>query len=167
MKTVNNFLVTMVAMGLMGLIGPMGCASAPSEKSAPVSTERTFKVSSAALWPVLIREVGLNYAIKVVDKDAGLLTTEPAAVPLGNWNTDKAARQWVHGGSNLMMAYSGLEAALNISLAETGPGETRVTVKAIYQALQGPIGGAQGNWVACESNGRRESELLDRVRAGF
>jgi hypothetical protein len=139
------------------------CASAP-QQTQPLLTDQTFNAPKNTVWPLLMAEIGLNYPIRSADMQNGLLTTDDASLPVGNWNINKAIRRWVLSpGGNILIGHSGLRVALNVHVTGLETGKTHVVIRAHYEALEGPVGASDASWVAVRSNGSLEHEILTRI----
>ncbi len=158
-KQIGFLVISVVALNLLGV----GCASTSNEAKLP-TCDKMFNASKDSIWPLVVREVARNYPLKSIDKENGLLATDAVSLPVGNWNINKAIRQWVRApGPNLLVGYSGLRVAVSGQVIELAKDRTQVIIHARYEGLAGPLGSSNVSWVSCESNGRLENDLLTKI----
>lgn len=153
-KIGNNFMkTTFCLIGMAALL--CGCATPPQ---APLPTSMVYPASKNTVWPLLVSQIGLDYPVKAVEKDSGLLTTEFVNIPCGYGNADMAL--WANAPSVFLGTWDGLRMTLNAVAVESEPGKTQVTIRAHYEAFESNI---SKSWMVCESNGHLENQILTKI----
>jgi hypothetical protein len=130
-----------------------GCVTTPQQP--PLSTDQTFDAPKSVVWPLLISEVSLNYPVKVVEKESGLLTTDFVSLPAGYGNMDMG--RWVYSPGVFLGTYDGLRMNLTALVTEPEPGKTHVVIRTHYEAFENNV---TKSWIVCQSNGSLEHGML-------
>ena len=132
-----------------------GCV-APQQAVQP--TSRAFFAGKDKVWPAIVSEIGLDYPIKAVEKDSGLITTESVSVPAGYGNSNMG--QWVLPPGGFLATWDGLRVSLSAVVEEVEPGRTQVTLRAHYEAFESNV---SKSWIVCQSNGSLENQIFDKI----
>lgn len=134
-------------------LGFFGCATSPTPRVMPKNSD-TFPVSKEKVWPLIIQEIGLNYPIKAIEKESGLITTD--FVLFGPYDVKK----YVYPSKNFLAIWSKLKMALNVMVLEIGPQETSVKIISHFEAYDNNFAKA---WVSAQSNGTIENSILSKI----
>ena len=139
-----------------------GCETAPTSNisSVPLRTKATFSVSRDRVWPLLVSEVGLQYPVRAIEKDSGLITTDFVTLPAGYNNMNAAS--WIVPPGGFLATWSGLRMNMKILAVETEPGKTLVTINCHYEAYESNV---MKGWIVANSNGRIESAILAKIES--
>lgn len=132
-----------------------GCV-VPQQTIQP--TSRTFTASRDKVWPLLVSEVGLDYPVKAVEKDSGLITTDFVSVPVGFNNS--GMEQWVIPPHGFLYTWAGLRMTISAMIVDADAGRTQVTLRTHYEAFENNV---SKSWLTCQSNGNLENQILDKV----
>lgn len=129
--------------------------------AAPVQrTSATLQGPKDRVWPLLVSEIGLEYPVKAIEKDSGLITTDWVNLPAG-FNNMSAAK-WTQPRSGFLATWNGLRMNMKIMAVEAEPGKTQVSVNCHYEAFEDNV---QHAWVVQDTNGSLENSILTRIEA--
>jgi hypothetical protein len=134
-----------------------GCVT-PQQVVQP--TSRVFSAPKEKVWPAIVSEIGLDYPVKAVEKDSGLITTEFVSVPAGYNN--EGMSQWVLPPGGFLSTWDGLRVTLSAVVEEVEPGKTQVNLRAHYEAFESNV---SKSWIICQSNGNLENQIFDKIAA--
>lgn len=135
-----------------------------ASKDAARADRKTVDAPKDAVWKAAIAEVGLDYTLASTDKEDGLIVTQDAEIPLGNWNRNKAIKKWIKPtGHNILRGYNGLRVSVHIQISPIDASGTTLEIRAHYEALDAALGKSGGDWVAVESNGTLEHQLCEKI----
>jgi hypothetical protein len=138
-----------------------GCMTVTKYEKDVLPTARTFDVPKDKVWTLVVSEVGTKYPVRSIEKDSGLLTTDSVAVRAGTMNSEMG--KWVMPPTikQPMAIWDGLKVSLSVLVTEPQPGKTHVNIRSHYEAYF-----QQGKqWFVCESNGRLEDSILNRIES--
>jgi hypothetical protein len=138
-------------------LGLAGCVTAP-QQTQPLPTDQTFSAPKNTVWPLLVSEVGLNYPVKAVEKESGLLTTDFVSMPAGYDNANMG--RWVFSPGGFLATWNGLRMNMSILVTEPEPGKTHVVIRTHYEAFENNF---SHSWIVCQSNGSLEHEILSHI----
>ena len=133
-----------------------GCA-APQKPSAP-SAERTYDATKAVVWPRLVSAIASNYPVKVADQESGLISTDFVLLPSGFGDCEMI--RWAYPPGVILPEWAGLRMDLTAMVSEPEAGQTRVSIRTHYEAFEN---GLSKCWIACNSTGSLEKEILGRL----
>jgi hypothetical protein len=135
-----------------------GCETMPTAPLRPLRTSETFVASKDRVWPLLVSEVGLEYPVRVIEKESGLISTDWVDLPAGFNNM--GATQWIFPPGGFLATWDGLRMNMKIMAVETEPGKTQVTVNCHYEAFESNV---QKTWLVAQSNGAVENAILSKI----
>jgi hypothetical protein len=144
--------INLLAFSLALICG--GCVTAPPP--APLPTAMTFSAPKNTVWPLLVAQIGLDYPVKIAEKDSGLITTEMVNIPFSSLDNGSTTP------TILLGIWDGSRMSLNAMAVESEPGKTTVTIRAHYEAFESNV---TKSWVTCDSNGHLENEILTRIQS--
>lgn len=128
-----------------------GCASV-----TPVvftQTDKVYDSPKEKVWAAVIAEVGMEYPVKVVEKESGFLTTDNVSLPTYNME------RWICAPSGFLMVWESLRMNMRIMVVDES-GKTKVTIKTHYEIFESNV---TKTWFVCQSNGRLENEILSGI----
>lgn len=147
---------------LLAVIGAfllIGCALTPPASERPDRpTSRVYTASRSAAWDAVMREIGLRYPPRLVEKESGLLTTETVVMPAGIGNRD--AGRWVHQPNEFLMLWDGLRMDMRVLVSPRPQGQVEVTIRTHFEGHESNL---IGGWTPVPGNGWLEAELLDDI----
>lgn len=151
---------TYLILGIASILILSGCATTPERGPAVplLRTAATFDATVDQVWPLVVAEIGLSYPIAVVEKDSGLITTDFVLMDAGYNN--RFMTDWVRSPGGFLAVWDGLRMKMNVMVVEVGAGQTRVSIRAHFEAYED---NARKTWVVCTSIGAVESGILDRI----
>jgi hypothetical protein len=154
----SKIIASLSGLFIMAII--TGCETAPTGSSAPEiqRTRETFAARKERVWPILVSQVGLDYPVRAIEKDSGLITTDWVTLPAGFNNMD--ARRWIAPPGGFLATWDGLRMNMKVMAVETEPGQTSVTINCHYEAFENNV---QKAWLAANSNGSLENAILSRI----
>jgi hypothetical protein len=145
--------------GLALLAFCSGCETIPAQPPPRAQrTQATLAASKDRVWPLLVSQVGLEYPVRAIEKDSGLISTDWVTLPAGfnNMNTTR----WTMPRSGFLATWNGLRMNMKIMAVEAEPGRTQVTVNCHYEAFEDNVSKA---WLVMDSNGAVENAILTRI----
>lgn len=148
MKNMNKLKLSILVLAATALL--TGCATAPIQH---LSTDRTFQAPKNVVWPLLIAEVGLNYPVKALEKESGLITTDFVSPIPGPEIC--AIRPFV-----LLGCWNNTRMTLSALVTEPMPGTTHVVIRMHFEAFEF---NTLKSWMVCTSTGWLEHKLLDKI----
>lgn len=151
-------MIGFVGLGLVLVLSFTGCETPPA---APVQVQRSSAVlngSKDRVWPQLVSQVGLDYPVKAIEKESGLITTDWVNMPAG-FNNMYAGR-WVVPPGGLLATWNGLRMNMKIMAVETEPGRTQITINCHYEAFEDNV---SKSWIVARSNGSIENAILSKI----
>lgn len=148
---------TLLSLALL-VLSLSGCVTQTPAAKEVLPTAQTFAAPKSVVWPLLVQEVGLQYPVKAVEKDSGLLTTDFVTIPAGFNNAQM--NKWILPPGGFMTTWDGLRVSLSILVSEVEPSKTRVTIRAQYHAFENNVA---KSWIICQSNGSLENGILTRI----
>ncbi len=107
---------------------------------------------------MIVSQVGLEYPVRAIEKDSGLITTDWVTLPAGFNNMN--ARQWIVPPGGFLATWAGLRMNMKVMAVENEPGKTQVTVNCHYEAFEDNVSKA---WMVAESNGSIENAILTKI----
>jgi hypothetical protein len=134
-----------------------GCVTAPRQTQS-LPTDQTFNATKNAVWPLLVSAVGLDYPVKAVEKESGLLTTDFVSISSGYNNMNMG--RWVFPPGGFLATWDGLRMSMSVLVTEPEPGKTHVVIRTHYEAFENNV---SHSWIVCQSNGSVEHEILARI----
>lgn len=150
-------LPSLVGLALLALFS--GCETASTQAPVqPQRTQATVTASKNRVWPLLVSQVGLDYPVRAIEKDSGLITTDWVTVPAG-FNNMNAGR-WIFPPGGFLATWAGLRMNMKIMALESEPGKTTVTINCHYEAFENNV---QKSWLVVRSNGTVENGILTEI----
>lgn len=147
--------------GLALLIISAGCATPQQGPNLDsLSNSMTFNASKDEVWPLVVAEIGMRYPVRVVEKDSGLITTDFANINVGYNNAQM--KNYANPPRTLLATWNGMRVTLSTLVTEPEPGKSQVKINAKYEAFEDNVYRA---WLACQSNGGLENDILKRIHA--
>jgi len=138
-----------------------GCVATDSAPpAAPLPTSTTYDAPKDKVWPLIVNEIGLEYPVRAIEKESGLITTDFVTLDAGFDNMN--AQRWIYPPSVMLGTWAGLRMSLKILAVEPEPGKTMVTIKCHYEAFENNV---SHSWMVADSNGSLENGILTRIRA--
>jgi len=152
----------LIVLGLAMLTLFPGCETIDTATAATPAkrTSATLQGPKEKVWPLLVSEIGLEYPVRAIEKDSGLITTDWVNLPAG-FNNMSAAK-WTMPRSGFMATWNGLRMNMKIMAVEAEPGKTQVSVNCHYEAFEDNV---QHAWVVQDTNGSLENSILTRIEA--
>lgn len=153
-----HVLASLIGLSVIALFS--GCEAVPSQ-SAPPQVQRTSAViesSKDRVWPLIVSSVGLDYPVRAIEKDSGLLTTDWVTLPAG-FNNMSAGR-WVIPPGGFLATWNGLRMNMKVMAVESESGKTSVTINCHFEAFEDNV---QKTWLVVQSNGAIENDILTRI----
>jgi len=137
-----------------------GCARGGNIESAPASyvTSKTFSAPKDVVWAAIVSEIGMEYPVRAIEKESGLISTEFVSVDAGYNNSQ--ITKWATPPRIFLSTWNGFRVALSVMTTEPAQGQTHVVVKADCEAYENNV---SKSWVQCQSRGKIESDLLARI----
>ena len=135
-----------------------GCATQSSAPRQALPTSRIYDAPKNVVWPIVVQEIGLNYPVKAVEKDSGLLTTDLVSMPAGYDNM--RMNEWVFPPRFFLATWGGLRMTMSVLVTEPETNRTQVLIRTHYEAFENNVSHL---WIVCESNGGLENSLLGRI----
>jgi hypothetical protein len=147
----------------LALVLIAGCARSPQVTSRPPTqvtlqpqrTSAIIQVPKDTVWPLLVSEVALNFPIKAIEKENGLLTTQFLQIPVGIKNSKM--ENYVFPPKVFLYKWNGLRIKMRILVTDHEPGKTKVNINAHYEAYENNV---SKSWLAVRSNGSVENQIL-------
>jgi hypothetical protein len=121
-------------------------------------TSRIFNAPKDKVWPAVVSQIALDYPVKAIEKDSGLLTTDFISIPCGFGNMNQT--QWIVSPEGFLTTFDGLRMNMSVLAVETEPGKTQITIRTHYEAYESNVNKA---WLVCQSNGNLENQILDKI----
>lgn len=137
-----------------------GCETAPQAPPQPERTSAIFNSSKDRVWPLLVTQVGLDYPVRVIEKESGLISTDWVTLPAGFNNM--YAKQWIYPINALFPTWNGLRMNMKVVVVQTEPQKTSVTINCHYEAYEN---NAQNAWLVGDSNGSIENSILSKIES--
>jgi hypothetical protein len=148
---------------LLGLTLALALSGCETVSTQPIQTQRTqasLAASKNRVWPLLVSQVGLEYPVRAIEKDSGLVTTDWVTLPAGFNNMD--AGNWVIRPGGFLATWNGLRMNMKVMAVETEPGKTQVTINCHYEAFENNV---QHAWLVVNSNGSIENAILTKIES--
>ena len=133
-----------------------GCATSPVAEKLP--TSQIYAAPKDKVWPLVVSEVGLQYPVKAIEKESGLLTTDFVNLDAGYDNGEMG--RWVFPPREFLATWNGLRVTLSVLVVELEPGKTQVSIQTHYEAFENNV---QHAWIVCDSNGSLENGILTQI----
>ncbi len=157
MKTPSSRLPPPVFTLLLVLSGCQSIEVAPPAEPLPASM--IFEAPFARVWPAASAEIGLNYPLAAVEKEAGLLATDYFIVPLGEKN--RFLPFYVFLPEGVSPARKILRMRMNVHVFRQPRERCVVKIRACYEMSENrPL----VSWVPAETTGAFENGVLTRIR---
>ncbi|MFA5263213.1 MAG: hypothetical protein WC378_05260 [Opitutaceae bacterium] len=158
MKTRYTALIFGLALALTSALF-IGCETTGANPP-PVQqrTKAVFDAPKDKVWPLLVGEVGLEYPVRAIEKDSGLITTDWINLPAGYNNMNQA--NWVFALGGFLATWDGLRMNMKILAVELEPGKTQVTINCHYEAFESNV---SKSWIVAQSNGSIENGILSKI----
>ena len=151
--------VSILGLTLLALCFGCGTMLAETPRQQQQSSV-IFAASKDRVWPLLVSEVGLEYPVRVIERESGLISTDWVTIPAG-FNNMRAA-QWIIPLGGFLATWEGLRMNMKVMAVEIEPGKTQVTVNCHYEAFESNV---RKTWLVAESNGSIESAILSKIEA--
>ena len=150
---IRKFFVQSFALSILALL--WGCATPAEAPRATLRTSATFDAPKDRVWPLLVSGMGLDYPVRVIEKESGLISTDWVTLPAGYNNMNAQRRVSPPGG--FLATWNGLRMNMKVVAVETSPGKTLVTINCHYEAFENNV---HKTWLVAESNGSIENAIL-------
>jgi hypothetical protein len=138
-----------------------GCVSPNGGPNLQVlPTTMTFDATKEQIWPVLMDQIAMRYPVRTIEKVSGLLATDYVNLRVGYNNAEM--KNYAIAPRLILPTWNGLRVSLKTLVTEPAPGKSTVQIKAQYEAYENNV---YNTWVACESNGGLENQLLKSIYA--
>jgi hypothetical protein len=148
------------SLGLALALALSGCETVPTQPIQIQRTQASFSASKNRVWPLLVSQVGLEYPVRAIEKDSGLITTDWVNLSAGFNNMN--AGNWVIRPGGFLATWNGLRMNMKIMAVETEPGKTQVTINCHYEAFEDNV---QHAWLVVNSNGAIEDAILTKIES--
>lgn len=148
----------LASIGLLALVFFSGCETVPDKPVAIQRTHATLAAPKDKVWPLLVAEIGLQYPMRAIEKDSGLISTDWVTLPAGFNNM--YAPSWILPPRAFLATWGGLRMNMKVQAIETDAGKTDVVINCHYEAFETNV---QKTWLVTASNGALENQILTKI----
>jgi hypothetical protein len=122
----------------------------------------TIASSSKSIWAATVQAIGEHASVKTLDRDSGLIMTEPTTIDAGFNNRFMGSYvRSPKGLGGFLSTWNGLRVQITATVTEVDVGHSTVALTARYEAFEDNV---SHKWVMLASNGSFEDTIMSEIQ---